>query len=55
MIPEFRFLILSLNDGREQIKGEFLEDENMLHQLQKLFTFLLLTSQPFIMPRDFYQ
>ena len=54
MIPEFRFLILSLNDGREQIKGEYLEDENMLHQLQKLFTFLLLTSQPFIMPRDFY-
>ena len=54
MIPEFRFLILSLNDGRAQIKGDLLDDDNMLHQLQKLFTNLLLTSEPFFAPKDFY-
>ena len=54
MIPEFRFLILSLNDNKEKIKGEYLDDDNTFHQLQKLFTYMLLISDPFVIPREFF-
>ena len=54
MIPQFRYSILSLNDGRNKIKGELLDDENILHQLQKLFTNLLLTTEPFYTPNEFF-
>ena len=54
MIPEFRFLILSLNDGKDKIKGELVDDNNLFHQLQILFTKLLLISDPYIVPNEFF-
>ena len=54
MIPEFRYLILSLNDGKDKQRGEYLDDDNTFHQLQILFTNLLLTSDVFIIPQNFF-
>ena len=53
MISEFRFSILSIDDGKDKIKGEYLDDDNMLHQMQKLFTNLLFSSDYSIIPKDF--
>ena len=53
MIPEFRFSILSINDGKDKIKGEYLDDDNTLHQMQKLFINLLFNSDYSIVPKDF--
>ena len=54
MIPELRFLILSIDDGKDKIKGEYLEDDNMLHQLQILFTNLLLSSESYVNTQNFF-
>ena len=54
MIPEFRFSILSIDDRKEKEKGEYIDDDNMLHQLQKLYTYLLLSSDRFITPQEFF-
>ena len=39
-IPQFKYSILGADDKNDPKKSEFLDDDNMLHQLQKLFTFL---------------
>ena len=54
MIPEFRFLILSLTDGKDKERGEYLDDDNMFHQLQKLFTNLLLSADGYCIPKEFF-
>ena len=54
MIPEFRFSILSIDDGKDKTKGEYIDDDNILHQLQKLYTYLILTSDRFISPQEFF-
>ena len=52
MIPEFKYSILSIDDKNEPIKSDILDDDNMLHQLQKLFTYLSFTSFGEVIPRD---
>ena len=54
MIPAFRFSILSLDDKKDKIKGEYIDDDNMLHQMQKLFAYLLLSSDSYIVPQEFF-
>ena len=54
MIPAFRFSILSLDDKKEKIRGEYSDDDNILHQMQKLFTYLLFTADSFVTPQDFF-
>ena len=53
MIPQYKYSILDANDQKSPIKSEFLEDDNLLHQLQKLFTYLSYTSYGEVTPRDF--
>ena len=53
MIPQFRYSILGVDDKKDPKKSDFVEDDNMLHQLQKLFTFLSFTSYGEVIPRDF--
>ena len=52
MIPQFRYSILDADDNKEPIKSEFLEDDNILHQLQKLFIYLSFTSFGEVIPKD---
>ena len=53
MIPEFRYSILNIGDKKEKIKNEILDDNNMLHQLQRMFTYLLFSSCGEFIPKDF--
>ena len=53
MIPQFRFLLMSIDDQKPKNKTEVLEDDNMLHQLQRMFTFLLFSSFGDFIPKDF--
>ena len=53
MIPQFKYSILDADDKAEQVKSDFLEDDNILHQLQRLFTNLTYTSYGEVIPKDF--
>ena len=53
MIPQFRFLIMNIDDKKEKIKTEYLEDDNILHQLQRMFTYLLFSNFGVFIPKDF--
>ena len=53
MIPNFRYSIIDANDNQKPIKNDFLDDDNLLHQLQKIFTYLLFTSYGEVIPKDF--
>ena len=53
MIPQFRNSILDVDDKKEPEKSEVLNDDNILHQLQKLFTYLSYTSYGEVIPKDF--
>jgi ubiquitin carboxyl-terminal hydrolase 34 len=53
MILQFKYSILDANDNKDHIKTDYLEDDNTLHQLQKLFTYLLFTSYGEVIPKDF--
>ena len=52
MIPQFKYSIMSVNDNKDSIKSEFLEDDNLLHQLQRLFTYLSYTSYGEVIPKN---
>ena len=52
MIPQFRNSILDVDDEKEPENSEFLNDDNILHQLQKLFTYLSYTSYGEVIPKD---
>ena len=52
MIPQFRNSILDVDDKKEPEKSEVLNDDNILHQLQKLFTYLSYTSYGEVIPKD---
>ena len=54
MIPQFRYLILNIDDKKEKIKNELIDDNNILHQLQRMFTYLLFSSYAEYNPRDFF-
>ena len=53
MIPEFRYAIMGIDDKKDKIKTELLDDKNALHQLQRMFTYLLFTYYGDFIPRDF--
>ena len=53
MIPQFKYSILDADDKAENVKSEFLDDDNILHQLQRLFTNLSYTSYGEVIPKDF--
>ena len=49
MIPEFRYNLLSVDDGIEPKMVEYkdeMHDDNMLHQMQKLIAHLELSERP---------
>ena len=52
MILNFKYSILDANDNKESIKTDYLDDDNFLHQLQKLFTYLSFTSYGEVIPKD---
>ena len=43
---------MSVDDGKGPIKSEYLDDDNMLHQLQKLFAYLSFTFFGEVIPKD---
>ena len=53
MIPQFRYLLMSIDDQKPKNKTNDLDDDNMLHQLQRMFTFLLFSSYGDFIPKDF--
>ena len=53
MIPHFRYSIMSIDDKKEKIKTDLLDDDNALHQLQRMFTYLMFTSFGEFLPKDF--
>ena len=53
-IPKFRYSILSVDDLKPVDKSyEHTDDDNTLHQTQKLYTYLLLSSFGEVIPKDF--
>ena len=52
-ITSFRFGIINARDGKEPEKSEQIEDDNLLHQLQRMFTFLQLSNRGDFTPTDF--
>ena len=54
MIPLFKYSILDADDKAEQVKNDYIEDDNILHQLQRLFTYLSYTSWGEVIPKDFF-
>ena len=53
-IPKFRYSILSVDDLKPVDKSyEYTDDDNTLHQTQKLYTYLLLSSYGEVIPKDF--
>ena len=53
MIPQFRYSIMGIDDKKDKIKTEILDDDNTLHQLQRMFTYLLFTYYGDFIPKDF--
>ena len=53
MIPQFKYSILDTDDKESPKESEFLKDDNLLHQLQKLFTSLSFTYYGEVIPKDF--
>ena len=52
MINQFKYSIMDVDDKQPHKESEFLKDDNMLHQLQKLFTNLSFTYYGEVIPRD---
>ena len=52
MIPQFKYAIMGVDDKKPPIKTQFLNDDNILHQIQKLFTYLSYTSYGEVIPKD---
>ena len=53
-IPKFRHSILSANDSKPKDKSNKLtDDDNILHQTQKLFTYMTFSSYGEFIPKDF--
>ena len=52
-IASFRFGILNARDNVEPLPDENIKDDNLLHQLQRMFTFLQLSKRGDFAPTDF--
>ena len=52
-IPQFKYSIMNVDDKKEPKKSDKLEDDNILHQLQKLFVYLSFTSYGEVIPSEF--
>ena len=56
MVPTFRYAIMSADDHKEpQDPSDYMEinDDNLLHQLQKMYTYLTYSNKSSFAPRDF--
>lgn len=56
MIPAFRYNMLCVDDGKDENMAEYkgkMEDDNMLHQMQKLIAMLELSERSDYDPRGF--
>ena len=51
-IPLFKYSIMNADDKKSPIKSDFLDDDNILHQMQKIFTQLSFTAFGEIIPKD---
>ena len=51
-ISQFKFSIINIDDKKEPIKSDYLVDDNILHQLQKIFVYLSFTSYGEVIPYD---
>ena len=51
-ISQFKFSIMNADDKKEPIKSDYLDDDNILHQLQRLFVYLSFTSYGEVIPDD---
>ncbi len=54
-IPSFRYCLLQVNDNKspQYLEGKLDIDDNVLHQLQKMFTFLELSERQDYNPHEF--
>ncbi len=54
-IPSFRYSLLQVNDNKtpQYLEGKLDVDDNVLHQLQKMFTFLELSERQDYNPHEF--
>lgn len=55
LIPSFRYCLLQVNDNKppQYSEGKLDIDDNVLHQLQKMFTFLELSERQYYNPHEF--
>ena len=51
-ISQFKYSIMNTDDRKEPIKSDYLDDDNILHQLQRLFVYLSFTSYGEVIPAD---
>jgi ubiquitin carboxyl-terminal hydrolase 34 len=51
-IPLFKYSIMDVDDKKEPIKSDYLDDDNLLHQIQKIFTQLTFTAFGEVIPKD---
>ena len=55
MVPTFRYAIMSADDHKESQPSRFheVDDDNLLHQLQIMYTYLTFSNKSDFAPRDF--
>ena len=51
-ISQFKYSIMNTDDKKEPNKSDYLDDDNVLHQLQRLFAYLSFTSYGEVIPDD---
>ena len=52
-ITPFKFGLLKARDNKKKNPDENISDDNLLHQLQKLFTYLQISHRNYVNPKDF--
>ena len=52
-ISVFKYSIMNVDYKKESIKSKYLKDDNILHQLEKLFIYLSFTSYGEVIPKEF--
>ena len=52
-ISVFKYSIMNVDYKKEPIKSKYLKDDNILHQLEKLFIYLSFTSYGEVIPKEF--
>ena len=53
MVPTFRYAIMSADDGEEEKSNSNVDDDNLLHQLQNMYTYLTYSNKMDYNPREF--